>query len=209
MPPATSEAQGSCVLPMRRTFCPACSSLQAERQPASPAPTTMYLLLAMMSAFVESFAVNLIRRIQNYFSGIREHRLPAESTRAQRGRFGEDVAADYCRRKLGYRVIVRNWFHGKDEIDLICRDGETLVFIEVRARSEDALVSGYHSVDRHKKKILRRVCGQYLKQLEIPPKHFRFDIIDVSICKNGEGDVRHYSNVPLFNKHFSVQFTVL
>lgn len=151
--------------------------------------------------------MNLIKWIHGYFSGIREHRLPAESTRAQRGRFGEDLAARYCQRELGYQVITRNWFYKKDEIDLICKDGDVLVFVEVRARSEDALVSGYHSVDQHKKKILRRVCSHYLRRLKKPPKNFRFDIIDVSICKNGEGDVRHYSNVLLFNKHFSVQRT--
>ena len=153
--------------------------------------------------------MNLINRIRSCVSGIRERRLPEESTRAQRGKFGEDLAADYCRRELGYRIIVRNWCYQRDEIDLICQDGEVLVFIEVRARSEDALVSGYHSVNRHKKKILRRVCSNYLKRLKEPPRHFRFDIIDVSICEEGESDVRHYSNIPLFNKHFSVQGTTI
>ena len=133
--------------------------------------------------------------------------MPEESTRAQRGQFGEDLAAEYCRRELGYRVIVRNWFYNRDEIDLICQDGEVLVFIEVRARAENALVSGYYSVDSRKKKILRRVCSNYLRQLKEPPRHFRFDIVDVSISKEGSGEVRHYSNVSLFNKHFSIQRT--
>lgn len=152
--------------------------------------------------------MNLIDRIRSCFFGIRERRLPEESTRAQRGKFGEDLAAEYCRRELGYRIIVRNWRCQRDEIDLICQDGEVLVFVEVRARSEDALVSGYHSVNRPKKKILRRVCGHYLRRLKDPPRHFRFDIIDVSICEEGTGEVRHYSNIPLFNKHFSVQGTL-
>jgi len=148
--------------------------------------------------------VNLIERIRSYFFGVRERRLPAENTRAQRGKFGEDLAADYCKHKLGYRIIVRNWTQGRDEIDLICKDGEVLVFIEVRARAVGALVSGYHSVDHHKKKVLHRVCRNYLRQLKAPPRHFRFDIMDVSISKEGKGDVRHYLNVTLFNKHFSV-----
>ena len=158
-----------------------------------------------MVCFPETFPVKLINQIRTYFFGIRERRLPEESMRAQRGRFGEDLAAEYCRHELGYRIVARNWAYRRDEIDLICQDGAVLVFIEVRARSEDALVSGYHSVNRHKKKILRRACSRYLKQLNNPPKHFRFDIVDVSICKEGQGEVRHYSNIPLFNKHFSVQ----
>ena len=149
--------------------------------------------------------MNIFHRIRACRWGIRERRLPNESTRAQRGTFGEDLAADHCRRVLGYREIVRNWRYKRDEIDLISQDGEVLVFIEVRARSETALVSGFYSVDRHKKEVLRRGCGNYLKQLKNPPKHFRFDIIDVSICKGGRGMLRHYPNVPLFHKHFSVQ----
>jgi putative endonuclease len=154
---------------------------------------------------MKSLNVNFIGRICNYFSGTQERCLPEESTRVQRGKFGEDLATAYCRHKLGYRVIARNWTHKNDEIDLICKDGDVLVFIEVRARAEDALVSGYHSVDRHKKKILRRVCSQYLRRLKAPPRYFRFDIIDVSICKEGKGTVQHYLNVLLFDKHFSAQ----
>ncbi|MFT6059585.1 MAG: putative endonuclease [Lentimonas sp.] len=149
--------------------------------------------------------MNIFHRIRAYRWGIRPRRLPEQSTRAQRGTFGEDLAADHCRRVLGYREIVRNWRYQRDEIDLICQDGEVLVFVEVRARSEMALVSGFYSVDRHKKKVLRRGCGNYLKQLKNPPKHFRFDIIDVSISKEGCGELRYYPNVPLFHKHFSVQ----
>lgn len=151
--------------------------------------------------------MNLIQKVYNFFFGIRNPRLPEESTRAERGRFGEDLAANYCRHELGYRIIARNWYYRNDEIDLICKDCEVLVFIEVRARSEDALVSGYHSVNRHKKKILNRVCSNYLRQLKEPPRHFRFDIIDVSISKEGNNNVQHYANVPLFDKHFSVQRT--
>jgi putative endonuclease len=149
--------------------------------------------------------MNIIHRIRECLCSSRELGLAEGSTRAQRGTFGEDLAADHCRRVLGYRLIVRNWRYKRDELDLICQDGEALVFVEVRARSQSALVSGFHSVTRHKKEVLRRGCRNYLKQLRNPPKHFRFDIIDVSISKGGRGEVRHYPNVPLFHKHFSVQ----
>jgi len=149
--------------------------------------------------------VNVFGKVSSFLFGCRKRILPEESERSRRGKLGEDLAADYCKCELGYQVIIRNWTCKKDEIDLICREGEVLVFIEVRARSETALVSGYYSVDRRKKAILRRVCTNYLRQLKTPPKHFRFDIIDVSICKKGEGTVRHYPNVPLFHKHFSAQ----
>jgi len=149
--------------------------------------------------------MNIFNRVRYRLWGKRTRCLPPGSTRAQLGDFGEDLAADHCRRVLGYRILTRNWRYKRDELDLICRDGDVLVFIEVRARSEKALVSGFYSVDRHKKEVLMRGCTNYLKQLRNPPEHFRFDIIGVSICKGGRGSVQHYPNVPLFHKHFSVQ----
>ena len=128
--------------------------------------------------------------------------LSGEADRAARGRYGEGLAAEYCKRELGYKLLMRNWSHDRDEIDLICRDGETLVFIEVRSRSDSALVSGFHSVDGRKKKALLRVSKSYLKQLRNPPKHFRFDIIDIALTNGARGSVRHYANVPLFSKHY-------
>ena len=135
----------------------------------------------------------------------RPRKLKPESTRAQRGKYGEDLAADYCRRELGYRIIARNWRCKRDELDIVCLDSGVLVFVEVRARSADALVGGYHSIGAHKKQVLLRGCKSYINRLQNPPKHFRFDIIDVSIADDGEGCVRHYGNVPLFSKHYTYQ----
>lgn len=132
-------------------------------------------------------------------------RLSPDATRAERGKFGEDLAATHCKRELGYRIIARNWRCKRDELDLIGIDDDVLVFIEVRARDEQALVSGFHSVSPKKKDALRRGCKAYIKQLQNPPKHFRFDVIDVSITAQGEGIVQHYANVPLFSKHYTSQ----
>jgi putative endonuclease len=149
--------------------------------------------------------VNIFNFIRERFSRKPERRLSPEAGRAERGQFGEDLAADYYKDMLKCRILARNWRYKRDEVDLICLDKGVLVFVEVRARAEDALVSGFHSVDRHKKEVLRRAYKNYLRQLRNPPKHFRFDIIDVSISLEGAGKLRHYANVPLFHKHFSVQ----
>jgi putative endonuclease len=127
--------------------------------------------------------------------------LSAGSSRAERGQFGEDRAADYCRRELGFKLIKRNWCWKQYELDLICRDGEVLVFVEVRARAADALVGGFHSIDGKKKKALRRACRAYINQLQIRPKHFRFDVVEIVLPDEGAGDIRHYANIPLFRKH--------
>ena len=146
--------------------------------------------------------MNLFHKIRERFYRNRR-KLPADSSRAERGRYGEDIAADFCKCDLGYQQIARNWRYKRDEIDLVCRDGEVLVFIEVRSRSADALVSGFHSVDAKKKANLLRAFKAYIKQLPNPPKHFRFDVIDVVLHSNGSGEPRHYPNVSLFNKHYA------
>ncbi len=148
--------------------------------------------------------MKIFNKLREFFCR-RPQRLAPNSTRAARGQYGEDLAADYCKHTLGYRVIARNWRWKRDEIDIICVDAGALVFVEVRARAAHALVGGFHSVDAHKKKVLQRGCKAYINQLQNPPKHFRFDVIDVSISEDGEGDVRYYRNVPLFSKYYTTK----
>ncbi len=69
---------------------------------------------------------------------------------ARAGVEGERLAARFLRKQNGYKIVARNWRSPRDrrdEIDLVCRDGLTLVFVEVKTRAADALVSGYHAVD--------------------------------------------------------------
>jgi putative endonuclease len=135
----------------------------------------------------------------------RPEKLRSNSTRAERGQYGEDLAVAYCKHTLGFQVIARNWRYKRDELDIICVDAGVLVFIEVRARAANALVGGYHSIDAHKKQVLQRGSKAYINQLQNPPKHVRFDVIEVSLSDDGEGDVRHYGNVPLFSKHYTTR----
>ena len=73
-----------------------------------------------------------------------------------RGWYGEWLARRYLRRKK-LSVLKKNWRSSQDarrEIDLVCLDGECLVFVEVRARSASSLNSGYYSINYQKKKYL-------------------------------------------------------
>lgn len=123
---------------------------------------------------------------------------------ASTGERGERLAADFLQRQ-GYAVVVRNWRSPRDrrdEVDLICRDGEVLVFVEVKTRAPGALVSGYHAVDARKKSVVLRAAKVYLRQLRPPPRTYRFDVVEVSLAPNQAPEVRHYENVELFPKHF-------
>ena len=60
--------------------------------------------------------------------------------RQEKGRAGEDAAADWLE-KAGMRILARNWRSGSYELDLVCRDGDELVFVEVRLRGKGSLAS--------------------------------------------------------------------
>jgi putative endonuclease len=146
--------------------------------------------------------MSIFNKVRELFYG-RPKKLASNSTRAERGQYGEDLAVAYCKHTLGFQVIARNWRYKRDELDIVCVDAGVLVFVEVRSRAANALVGGYHSIDAHKKQVLQRGSKAYINQLQNPPKHVRFDVIEVSLSDDGEGDVRHYGNVPLFSKHYT------
>ncbi len=131
---------------------------------------------------------------------------PAVSTEAaRRGARGEQAAADFLQTRQGYAIVTRNWRSPRDErdeIDLVCRDGDVLVFVEVKARAEGALVSGFQAVDERKRRALRRAVQGYLGQLQPPPRTFRFDIVEVTLSERLPAQVMHYENAPLFPKGY-------
>jgi len=126
---------------------------------------------------------------------------------AEAGARGEAAAADFLAKRHGFAIVARNWRSPRDrrdEIDLVARDGEVLVFVEVKARSADALVPGYYAVDRRKKRVLQRAVHAYLSALSAPPRTFRFDVVEVALSDRLPPQCMHFENVPLFPKGYHV-----
>ncbi len=125
----------------------------------------------------------------------------AATANAAAGARGEQAAADFLRARHGFAIVTRNWHSPRDrrdEIDLVCRDGDVLVFVEVKARAEGALVSGFEAVNERKKRALRRAVHAYLGALKPPPRTFRFDVAEVTLSDRLPVQVHHFENVPLF-----------
>ncbi len=118
------------------------------------------------------------------------------------GALGEDAAAEFLRSEKKFAILRRNWRHGRDEIDLIGRDGEALVFVEVKTRAAHSRVAGYHAVDKRKKAALLRASRAYIAQLVEKPRTFRFDIVEVEHVDGERTALRHFENVPLFGKGY-------
>lgn len=95
------------------------------------------------------------------------------------GRWGEERAARHLK-SLGWKVLRKNFrAPGGGEVDLVCRDGETLVFAEVKTRRSEELGRPLDAVDRKKQELIRRGALHWLRLLEMPDLTFRFDVIEV------------------------------
>ena len=77
------------------------------------------------------------------------------------GNLGEDIAAQYLT-SLGYEIIERNYTVKGGEIDIIATLGEMLVFVEVKARGKNALLSPAFAVDIHKQKKILKTSQFYI-----------------------------------------------
>ncbi|CAB4244155.1 conserved protein of unknown function [Methylacidimicrobium sp. AP8] len=106
------------------------------------------------------------------------------------GKWGEREAARFLRRK-GYRVLLRNVRIGGGEIDLVCRDGSILVFVEVKARSSTNHGEPFEAVDAGKRARLVRAAYSYLEELGRADITYRFDIVEVLVRAPGKAQLRH------------------
>ncbi|MGF1449299.1 MAG: YraN family protein [Opitutales bacterium] len=117
-------------------------------------------------------------------------------SRARTGQRGEREAARLLRRK-GFKILARNWRRGRLELDLVCREGPVLVFVEVRTRQSGARIAGFDSLSRPKKQALKRAASAYLQALRNKPDHFRFDLVEVTQSDTGDFLPKHFENIDL------------
>jgi len=139
---------------------------------------------------------NVIGRIWRRGSvGGRPHLLAGEWGEAQ---------AERALRQKGYRILGKRVRLGRrDEIDLVARDGEVLVFIEVKTRRSEKFGRPAAAVDRHKRHTLSRAAVRYLERLRHPRTCFRFDVVEVIGAIDGNPPVvRHIQNAFTLEKRF-------
>ncbi|MBM3330818.1 YraN family protein [candidate division WOR-3 bacterium] len=96
------------------------------------------------------------------------------------GRKGEDLAASYLR-DIGWEILERNYTTWLGEIDLICRDRGTLVFVEVKTRTATDFARPDQSVTQRKQAKLRRLVEDYLVQHRQESADVRFDVLGVTL----------------------------
>jgi putative endonuclease len=96
------------------------------------------------------------------------------------GKMGEDLAVRELERR-GYAVIARRWRCSRGEIDIVARDGETLVFVEVKARDGADFGGGAEAITDAKRRRLVRLALEYLSRERSADRPCRFDVIAVDV----------------------------
>ncbi len=92
------------------------------------------------------------------------------------GARGEDAAAAHLEGR-GYEILCRNWRTRAGEIDIVARDGPTVVVVEVKLRHEP--FDGLEAVDRRKQRRIARVAWHFLARERLLDRPVRFDVIAV------------------------------
>lgn len=111
------------------------------------------------------------------------------------GKTGENLAKEYLI-TLGFEIVEMNWHYSKNsEIDIIAKDKNTLVFVEVKTRSSLNFGHPFEAIDQKKIKKIYMAALAYLEQTNINYKNYRIDAISVIGTKNPQID--HIKNVGL------------
>lgn len=105
------------------------------------------------------------------------------------GVLGEEVAVRFLER-AGYRILARNWRAGRLEIDLVARDGDTVVFVEVKTRRPGPQDPA-EAVDRRKRARLRKAAARWIATRRERAVEYRFDVVSVILGPGRRATIRH------------------
>jgi putative endonuclease len=109
------------------------------------------------------------------------------------GQEGESAAEEYLRHK-GYRIVARNLRSSLGELDLVAEDGQTLIFVEVKARRTDAFGGAIHAVHPRKQEKLIQLAAQYLARHHVKDRLCRFDVVLLQGTDGAAPQIEHIEN---------------
>jgi putative endonuclease len=125
----------------------------------------------------------------------------AKPEHLRRGELGERVARKYLR-QAGLKYLAANFHSERGEIDLIFRDADCLVFIEVKARSSEEWTRPAAAVNARKRRLLSQTALDYLRRLKNPEVKIRFDIVEVLLADGVVREIRHLPNAFSMSKPY-------
>lgn len=100
------------------------------------------------------------------------------------GQRGEEIATTYLQRQ-GYLILARNWRCSAGELDIVAREGETLAFVEVRARRGNRFGTAEESITPAKQAKLVELAQIYLQEKGTTDQDWRIDVVAVDLDQRG------------------------
>lgn len=138
---------------------------------------------------------NLIEKLKSCFAG----KIQPEHLR--RGVLGERAAKKFLQRQ-GLKFLTANFRSARGEMDLIFRDGDCLVFTEVKTRSSEDWSRPAAAVNAERRRRLSQCALDYLRLLKNPEVKIRFDIVEVLLNDGKISEIRHLPNTFEMSKPF-------
>ena len=107
---------------------------------------------------------------------------------------GENIACKFLKSK-GYKILLKNFRCRQGEIDIIAKDENEIVFVEVKTRGNFNYGSPSEAIDRNKRNRIIKASKYFLYVKKLENRNIRFDVIE--IIKKDKFYVRHIKNVEL------------
>ena len=139
--------------------------------------------------------MNLLEKLKTRFAS------KAKPEHLRRGVLGERAAKKFLRQQ-GLKFLTANFDTMRGEIDLILRDGDCLVFAEVKTRSSENWTRPSKAVNAGKRQRLSKCALDYLRKLNNPQIKIRFDIVEILLSDGKVREVRHLPNTFSLSKPF-------
>jgi len=107
------------------------------------------------------------------------------------GKKGEEISVDFLKGK-GYKILKRNYRFGHKEIDVVAKDKNAIVFVEVKTGRSKKFGEPFEKVDSAKQKKLIQAAKAFIQENEIQGCDFRFDVVSVDL--KGDKRIEHIRN---------------
>lgn len=114
----------------------------------------------------------------------------------EKGAWGEAIAAKFLK-KLGYKIIDKNIHFQCGEIDLVAKDGDEVVFVEVKARSTNSHGSPLESITPQKLQKLHRSVQLYMEKHNLREEEIRIDVIGI-LGDTDSYEINHLKSIDIF-----------
>jgi putative endonuclease len=108
-----------------------------------------------------------------------------DRTNQNTGKLGERIAEKFLISRR-FSILRKNFSTPFGEIDLIAKDGNFTVFVEVKTRTSDQFGSPISAITKAKQKHILKNCQFYLRKYGLYEKPCRIDVIGINLCKRGE-----------------------